>query len=86
MNVKNHRFASFRFVGGAFLLNLYTVQARGVTKPNMILGIALGFGGLGQIIAGILEWACGNTFGVCFITLLRKLCAGKERELKMFIF
>ncbi|UOH84715.1 hypothetical protein LQV05_001526 [Cryptococcus neoformans] len=51
------------FTGAALLLNLYGIQARGVTKPNIILGVALGLGGLGQIIAGILAWACGNTFG-----------------------
>lgn len=26
--------------------------------------MALGYGGLCQIIVGIEEWACGNTFGV----------------------
>ncbi|OWZ67060.1 hypothetical protein AYX15_01812 [Cryptococcus neoformans] len=51
------------FTGAALLLNLYGIQARGVTKPNIILGVAFGLGGLGQIIAGILAWACGNTFG-----------------------
>ncbi|KIR26108.1 membrane protein [Cryptococcus deuterogattii LA55] len=53
----------FSFVGAAFLLSLYTAQARGVTKPNLVLGIALGLGGLGQTLAGILEWASGNTHG-----------------------
>lgn len=53
----------FAFVGAAFLLNLYTAQARGVTKPNLVLGTVLGLGGLGQTLAGILEWASGNTYG-----------------------
>lgn len=74
------------FTGAALLLNLYGIQARGVTKPNIILGVAFGLGGLGQIIAGILAWACGNTFGVCLITLARKLWAGKEsQELTMIM-
>ncbi|KAE8538220.1 hypothetical protein D1P53_005559 [Cryptococcus gattii VGV] len=51
------------FHRAAFLLNLYTAQARGVTKPNLVLGIVLGLGGLGQTLAGILEWASGNTYG-----------------------
>ncbi|KIR57846.1 membrane protein [Cryptococcus bacillisporus CA1873] len=55
--------AALRFVGTAFLLNLYTAQARGVTKPHLVLGIVLGLGGLGQNLAGILEWASGNTYG-----------------------
>lgn len=84
--IKDHHFASFRFTGAALLLNLYGIQARGVTKPNIILGVAFGLGGLGQIIAGILAWACGNTFGVCLITLARKLWAGKEsQELTMIM-
>lgn len=42
---------------------MFNVQARGITHPNVILGMALGYGGLVQLIAGIEEWACGNTFG-----------------------
>lgn len=40
---------------------------------NVILGMALGYGGLCQIIAGIEEWACGNTFGVSWLLLLLML-------------
>lgn len=79
--------ASLRFVGAAFLLSLYTAQARGVTKPNLVLGIALGLGGLGQTLAGILEWASGNTHGVSVITLPGMLCSGEEsQELRCFAF
>lgn len=81
------RLASLRFVGAAFLLSLYTAQARGVTKTNLVLGIALGLGGLGQTLAGILEWASGNTHGVSVITLPGMLCSGEEsQELRMFCF
>lgn len=51
------------FGGTTFVLSLYNAQARHITVPNVILGLALGYGGLAQIIAGIEEWACGNTFG-----------------------
>ncbi|WRT68950.1 uncharacterized protein IL334_005932 [Kwoniella shivajii] len=51
------------FAGTTFLLSLFNVSARGVTVPNVIMGMALGYGGLVQLIAGIEEWACGNTFG-----------------------
>ncbi|ORY26237.1 GPR1/FUN34/yaaH family-domain-containing protein [Naematelia encephala] len=51
------------FGATTFILSLYNVQARGITTPNVILGMALGYGGLAQLIAGIEEWACGNTFG-----------------------
>ncbi|WVQ81545.1 hypothetical protein IAT38_003669 [Cryptococcus sp. DSM 104549] len=51
------------FAATTFLLSLFNVSARGVTTHNAILGMALGYGGLAQIIVGIEEWACGNTFG-----------------------
>lgn len=35
--------------------------------------MALGYGGLCQIIVGIEEWACGNTFGVSGSLLLLML-------------
>ena len=51
------------FGATTFILSMFNVQARGITTPNVILGMALGYGGLVQLIAGIEEWACGNTFG-----------------------
>jgi len=51
------------FGATTFILSLFNVRARGITTPNVILGMALGYGGLVQLIAGIEEWACGNTFG-----------------------
>ncbi|WWD21087.1 hypothetical protein CI109_105568 [Kwoniella shandongensis] len=56
------------FAATTFLLSLFNVRARGITTPNVILGMALGYGGLAQIIAGIEEWACGNTFGATAFT------------------
>ncbi|WVR09132.1 hypothetical protein IAU60_006194 [Kwoniella sp. DSM 27419] len=51
------------FGGTTFLLSLFNISTRGVAVPNVILGMALGWGGLAQVIVGIEEWACGNTFG-----------------------
>ncbi|ORX39026.1 GPR1/FUN34/yaaH family-domain-containing protein [Kockovaella imperatae] len=50
------------FGGTTFLLSLYNVNTRGINTPNVILGPALAYGGLAQLIAGIEEWVCGNTF------------------------
>jgi len=44
-------------------LSFFNVSARHIATPNLILGMALGYGGLVQLIAGVEEWACGNTFG-----------------------
>jgi succinate-acetate transporter protein len=41
---------------------MFNVQARGITTPNVVLGMALGYGGLVQLIAGVEEFVCGNTF------------------------
>ncbi|WVQ82282.1 hypothetical protein IAT38_004410 [Cryptococcus sp. DSM 104549] len=58
----------YSFALPSFLLNLYNVQARGVTVPNFILGVALGYGGLGLFVAGLMEWASGNTFAATTFT------------------
>ncbi|EIW67010.1 hypothetical protein TREMEDRAFT_64877 [Tremella mesenterica DSM 1558] len=50
------------FAATTFVLSMYNVQARHIATPNVVLGMALGYGGLVQLIAGIEEWACGNTF------------------------
>ncbi|RSH78921.1 uncharacterized protein EHS24_001844 [Apiotrichum porosum] len=56
------------FGGTTFVLSFYNLQVRDITHPNVVLGLALGYGGLAQIIAGIEEWACGNTFGATAFT------------------
>jgi succinate-acetate transporter protein len=50
------------FGATTFILSMYNVQARGITTPNVVMGMALGYGGLVQLIAGIEEFVCGNTF------------------------
>lgn len=46
-----------------FLLSLINVQARGVTIPNIVVGLAFFYGGAAQLVAGMFEIAAGNTFG-----------------------
>jgi len=46
-----------------FVLSLINVQARGITTPNIITSLALAYGGLVQLLAGMWEFACGNTLG-----------------------
>jgi uncharacterized protein len=45
------------------ILSLYNVGARGISTPNVIVGMALFCGGLAQLLAGMWEFATGNTFG-----------------------
>jgi len=51
------------FGATTFILSMYNVQARGITTPNVVLGMALGYGGLVQLLARMWEFAAGNTFG-----------------------
>jgi succinate-acetate transporter protein len=51
------------FGATTFVLSMYNVRARGVTHNNVILGMALFYGGLCQLLAGMWEFAAGNTFG-----------------------
>lgn len=51
------------FGATTFVLSMFNVQARGITTPNVILGMALAYGGLCQLLAGMWEFAAGNTFG-----------------------
>ena len=45
------------------VLSLVNVHARHVTTPNIVVGLALFYGGLVQLLAGMWEFAVGNTFG-----------------------
>lgn len=51
------------FAATTFLLSLFNLQARGIKTENLIVSMALGYGGLVQLLAGMWEFACGNTFG-----------------------
>lgn len=46
-----------------FVLSLVNTGARGVTIPNIVVGLAFFYGGAAQLVAGMFEIAVGNTFG-----------------------
>jgi succinate-acetate transporter protein len=56
------------FGGTTILLSLYNLSARDIHTPNVLVGVAMFYGGLCQIVCGVLEWACGNSFGTCAFT------------------
>lgn len=49
------------FATGVFLLSMLGVHARGITEPNMVVGVMIFFGGICQFISGIMEFVAGNT-------------------------
>jgi len=51
------------FAGSLFVLSLLQIQARGVMIPNFMVGLALFYGGAIEVLAGMWEFAAGNTFG-----------------------
>jgi len=46
-----------------FVLSLINIGVRGVKIPSVVIGVAFGYGGLVQLLAGMWEMAVGNTFG-----------------------
>jgi succinate-acetate transporter protein len=46
-----------------FVLSAVNLNARNVNIPNIAVPLALGYGGLVQLLAGMWEMAVGNTFG-----------------------
>ena len=50
------------FATTTFVLSFYNSGVRGITVPNVIVGLALAYGGLAQLLAGMWEFAAGNTF------------------------
>ncbi|MBW0541785.1 hypothetical protein O181_081500 [Austropuccinia psidii MF-1] len=51
------------FSGTTFVLSLFNAHIRDVHVENLIVSLAFGYGGLVQLLAGMWEFACGNTFG-----------------------
>ncbi|KAJ7053992.1 Gpr1 family protein [Mycena amicta] len=51
------------FASTTFVLSFYNVAVDGITHPNVIVGLALFYGGLAQLLAGMWEFPRGNTFG-----------------------
>jgi hypothetical protein len=58
----------FSFAGTTFILSMFNVNARGVTVPNAVIGMACFVGGLAQFAAGMWEFTTGNTFGATAFT------------------
>ncbi|CAI7614199.1 unnamed protein product [Penicillium glandicola] len=46
-----------------FVLGCINMSTRGITEPNMVVGVAYAYGGLVQLLAGMWEMTAGNTFG-----------------------
>jgi len=58
----------FSFASTTLLLSFVNIQARGLTEQNIAVGMAVGVGGLAQLLAGMWEFATGNTFGATAFT------------------
>ncbi|KAH9963646.1 GPR1/FUN34/yaaH family-domain-containing protein [Russula dissimulans] len=58
----------FAFASTTLVLSLYNVHARHITVPNVVVGMALFYGGLAQFLAGMWEFAAGNAFGATAFT------------------
>ncbi|KAI0259292.1 GPR1/FUN34/yaaH family-domain-containing protein [Gloeopeniophorella convolvens] len=58
----------FSFASTTLILSLFNVHARHITVPNVVVGMALFCGGLAQFLAGMWEFATGNTFGATAFT------------------
>ncbi|KAJ7848289.1 GPR1/FUN34/yaaH family-domain-containing protein [Mycena olivaceomarginata] len=52
----------FAFASTTFILSMYNVQTRGITHPNVVVGMGMFGGGLAQFIAGMWEFPRGNVF------------------------
>ncbi|KAJ9143933.1 hypothetical protein NKR19_g6667 [Coniochaeta hoffmannii] len=67
--IENRKFANpaplglSAFALTTFVLSAVNLQTRHVTAPNIAVPLALGYGGLVQLLAGMWEMAVGNTFG-----------------------
>lgn len=56
------------FASTTLLLSFVNVKARDVLQPNAAVGMAFAVGGLCQFLAGMWEFAAGNTFGATAFT------------------
>jgi succinate-acetate transporter protein len=51
------------FAGTTFFLSIVNTNMLGTFAQTTVLGLALAYGGIGQLLAGMWEFAKGNTFG-----------------------
>ncbi|KAI0770937.1 FUN34 transmembrane protein [Trametes elegans] len=59
----------YAFATTTFILSMYNTQARGISHPNVVVGMALFVGGAAQFVAGMWEFATANTFGATAFTM-----------------
>jgi hypothetical protein len=52
----------FAFASTTLILSLYNVGTRHIAHPNVVVGMAVAFGGIAQLLAGMWEFPRGNTF------------------------
>jgi len=60
----------FALAATTLMWSLFNARARHITEVNAVVGMALAVGGLCQLLAGMWEFAHGNTFGATAFTLL----------------
>jgi len=58
----------FSFASTTFILSLYNLQTRGVSAPNVVVGMAIFCGGLAQLLAGMWEFCRMNMFAATAFT------------------
>jgi len=51
------------FATTTLLLSLFNVHTNHIDIPDVVIGLAFAYGGLAQLLAGMWEFAAGNTFG-----------------------
>ncbi len=56
------------FAGTTFFLSVVNTNMLGTSVQTVVLGLALFYGGLAQLLAGMWEFAKGNTFGAVAFT------------------
>ncbi|KAJ5687151.1 hypothetical protein N7536_009770 [Penicillium majusculum] len=49
------------FATGIFLISVLGLHARSIDVPNILVGVLIFFGGIGQFAAGVMEFMTGNT-------------------------
>ncbi|KAI0344307.1 Gpr1 family protein [Trametopsis cervina] len=58
----------FSFASTTLILSFYNTGVRGIVTPNVVIGMSLFVGGLAQLLAGMWEFAAGNTFSATAFT------------------
>lgn len=76
----------YSFATGIFLLSTFGLDTRGITVPNILVGVLIFFTGIAQFLAGIMEFVAGNTVRSCFCSqffrirrLMKRLIVRRHR-------